>query len=343
MELDIIEGEAKRQDFARLLNQSFPVKKGEEFFWDFPVWDEKILPSSQSIARFGVFSKADSSLVACTGVRMANLKAGSTNIKVALVGGVATDPRHQRQGLATELVGFSLRWAADRGASAVFLWGSEHSLYQKLGFDLCGTQQLIPLRELSASFKESIPANLKVHRGWAPTLLALMKERKSGLTLSESDRVWIEAHSQDHIEWYYTGSREVPTAYAAVGRGIDLHQIVHEWGGEPKDLHSLFHFLSVKHPDASELKILGSPGVCASFGYETSHFPEEFHCLARILNPQSIIQAFIPGADLKSPRFSKIISAPEIDLPRLLFGPQNMNKKEECLALPLWFWGLDAT
>lgn len=347
LEMDLIQGESRRREFASLLKRSFNVPVDRDFFQDFPIWDERVCPSSDSLIRFGVFVKKDSTLVASAGVRVAQLKTMGKNLRVALIGAVATDPKYRGHGLATQLVKMALQWSRDRGAAAVFLWGSEHSLYRKLGFDLCGSQQLVSLKDLVKG-DHSEPTALK--KGWAPRIFRLMQNRPLGLVLGPADERWISAHSKNNnesnkrsetfgLQWYYTGTSENPTAYAAVGRGIDLEGMVHEWGGEPRSLRGLFARLA-KLSDG--LRVLGSQETLSAVGFDTSHFQTEFHCLARVLDPAAVVTAFQPDINLEDSEISRLISASENELPNLLFGPQNTKSKMKSLSLPLWFWGLDA-
>lgn len=358
LELDLIEGAQKRAAFLDLLNRSFAVPVERDFFQDFPIWDETRVPSGTEMIRLGIYSHKNSQLTrqrlespvlaASAGVRLAELRVGveqeQRTIKVALIGAVATDPAFRERGLATQLVRTAIQWATERSACAVFLWGSEHRLYQKLGFELCGEQQLIGLSDLMHLNQPEGSGSDDLQAGWNPGIFELMKKRPMGLSLSSSDLSWVSSHhfnsASGGLEWYYSGSPCAPTAYTAVGRGVDLHGIVHEWGGHPESLRKLWSELFRKHPLSKDLKVLGSKQLFGEWGFNTSAFPEEFHCLAKIIDPKKIMKGYLPEADLTQPAFQALLAAAPNELPQLLFGP---HVGLQGLRLPLWLWGLDAT
>jgi GNAT superfamily N-acetyltransferase len=258
-----------------LLNRAFHVPEGRSFFDDFPIWDESIVPSDESLVRLGVFSANRHELLASAGVRMARLKMPGGLLPVALIGAVATDERYRGAGLASSLVSLAVEWAESRNASVVLLWGSEHSLYRRLGFELCGEQILIPLDQIPIAEK---PATL-VCSGWDESIFHAMKQREGGLILNDKDLKWIVA--QRSVQWFWTRNGQDCDAYIAIGRGIDLQGFVHEWGGDPKALHRLLHWLKKETP---ELTLLGSSQILRRFQIDPHLGKVESLCLARVLD-----------------------------------------------------------
>lgn len=339
MVTEMIEGKAANRLFAELLDQAFGVPAGRRFLDDFPIWDADLMPDGESLARLGAFSPSESvgahgkskTLVASAGVRLGRLKAtGSGYLKVGMIGAVATHPAYRGQGLASKLVVDAVDWAQKRGAAAVFLWGSEHSFYRRLGFELCGEQAIVPLNDVEwGEFGQEEP----LREGWTPALFDVLVSREGGLALEPDDRIWLEA--QRSVKWYWIGPAEKPSAYAAVGRGIDLAGLVHEWGGEPRSLKALLGRLKSLHPEAS---ILGSPSILRRFGFAERFSRTEFLCLARILAPREILAAYdIPRANGRT-----LPGAGQLS--RYFFGPDSEpgELSSGSLRLPLWFWGLDA-
>ncbi len=298
-EVDLINGHSSRRAFAALLDYSFKVPEGHAFLGDFPIWDECIVPASDEIVRLGAFTVGRRELAACAGVRMARLATSEGERPVALIGAVATHEAYRGAGLASSLVSLATDWAKARGATAVFLWGSEHSLYQRLGFELYGAQVMLPLDSMSIS--ESPAANVQV--GWDRLIFRKLRERVGGLVLADSDERWIAAHRS--VEWFWTGDRQQCDAYVAVGRGIDLQGIVHEWGGDVTALRSLLAWLREQRPG---LNLLGAPWILSKYGIEFGQATPEFLCLARMLDPESEFTAARRLAD----------------------------------QVPVWIWGLDA-
>lgn len=344
LEVDLISGPQSRRALAALLNHSFQVPEDHAFLGDFPIWDESIVPSSEEIVRLGAYTAGKQQLAACTGVRMAHLNTPSGALPVALIGAVATQEAFRGAGLASGLVSLAADWAKSRGAAAVFLWGSEYSLYHRLGFELCGAQVMIPLD--SISFSEPAATNAQV--GWDRAVFRQMRKRSGGLLLSDADERWLSAHRS--VEWFWIGDGQSCDAYVAIGRGIDLTNIVHEWGGGPQALRSLLAWLKATRPG---LTLLGAPWTLAQYGIDVRQAKPEYLCLARVFDPERIVKAFYPASDfqatpdeagfkISAKEGSRLLSVQETA--RLVFGPhlEGDGSKRLSVPIPLWIWGLDA-
>jgi GNAT superfamily N-acetyltransferase len=273
--LDDVSTPTQLAQFSALLDRAFPVPAGSRFLEDFPVWAPHSESKSDPLVRIGVYKAGE--LAGCAGVRMGDLQSPRGEAtRVALVGAVATDERYRGMGLASSMVKYACEWAGSHGASFVMLWGSEHDLYRRIGFELSGAQVRVPLEALE--FPRPALGNLV--RGWTPALFAMIQARGTGLTLRNEDKGWYTSHK--HVEWFWTGSVERPAAYAAVGRGIDLQNLVHEFGGEPAALTVLLAKLAAERPG---LSLLASPAMLARSGLKTRTAPrEEFLCLLKALN-----------------------------------------------------------
>jgi hypothetical protein len=151
--------------------------------------------------------------------------------------------------------------------------------------------------------------------------------RGSGLRIDAPDERWLEAHR--NVDWYWLGEPDAPQAYAALGRGIDLQGIVHEWGGEsPEALKTLLQLVRMEHPEA---QLLASPDLLAAWKLGTTRAPVEPLCLAQCLDAVRLTRAF--GLNLAAD--DPLLTTPNAAVCRVLFGPSDR-------ALPLWIWGLDA-
>lgn len=266
-------------DLEKLLNGCFPVPKGASFFDDFPVWRGV---RGISMLRAGCFDGL--SLVASACVRLAPLRTARGIVTAAIIGGVATSEAHRGRGMASELVRACLDWAKSRSAKVALLWGSEHELYAKLGFSLTGEQLRAPLSAL-----ELPRAELTVNMGWNPAIFTLLKNRTDGLAVIDVDRSWVEAHR--NVNWLWTGTKDKPSAYAAWGRGIDLPNLVHEWGGDRTQLLGILAKLQVAQP---HLELLGSEAGFQRMGLQTESATREHLCLGKSLDESVQISDFQP-------------------------------------------------
>ncbi len=299
-----IEGVHAHEQWARLLDRCFPVVPGRHFLEDFPLWDEGLtqeLPT-RKILRLGAWQ--DQKLIAAAGCCTALLrwKGGveeEKEVPVALIGAVVTDPLYRGQGLASQLVERLRDWAAQQGAWAVFLWGSDPAFYARLGFEHKGSQVQIPLASLeekAAPFAADLRSSQEwvFHEGWSASLgELLLQARQEGLRLQEADLKWVAAHQG--IQWHWAASSKAPktaVAYAAYGKGIDLQGFVHEWGGDPQAILGLLQKITALNPGAL---LLTNPVLFEKFWVKFKFFgtasvdegiPREPLCLARILKPK---------------------------------------------------------
>jgi predicted N-acetyltransferase YhbS len=340
-------------EFSSLMDRCFKVPAGHHYLDDFPVWSEKFSPPSRQILKMGAFDNGK--LVAAAGAQISEMKATAFPMKVALIGAVATDSEYRGRGIATQLVSLATEWAEWQGASVAVLWGSEHELYRKIGFHPCGRQVRVSVSAMNSSAKKS-----SLQTGWNPAIFSKLKQRRDGLQITEEDRTWFEAHR--NVKWYWSGPQDSPNAYAGVGRGIDLADLVHEWGGETSALVELLAQLSKFHPNA---QLLGSPETFSRVSFQFDPSAVEYLCLARVLDPLTTFRSFVPvskakdfAADLEDgvlklrieDRFGKSSSG-ELDVQevsRFFFGPKEVGGPtlgkpwSNYFPLPLWFWGLDA-
>jgi GNAT superfamily N-acetyltransferase len=325
LKVDVIEGPEQEAKFARLLDRSFKVEAPGHYMDDFPIWDGRYGPvQAERVLKIGVW-EADE-LVACVGVRLAELRAPQGLLSVALIGAVATVETHRGKGLASRTVSLAVEWARERGAALVVLWGSEVGLYERLGFELCGMQVRAPLAALDLGPALDF-AKIVLGRGWIPSLMSGLRQRVGGVALKTSDEKWLEAHK--NVQWYWLGDPAAPLAYAAIDRGIDLQGLVHEWGGQsPAAVKVLLQLIRMERPEA---QLLASPSLLGHWQLGTPKVDIEFLCLARALDVAKIVAAY----GLVLAKDDPLLTTPNAAACRFFFGPTDS-------ALPLWVWGLDA-
>lgn len=324
LRVTLIRGPEGKAQFSALLDQGFQIPAGSHFFNDFPIWDESLAPVNQTL-RIGIFHHE--TLVACAGLRMAGLKAnGGGVLPIGMIGAVATHESWRGRSLATQLVSYLVDHAKKQGAAITMLWGSEHSLYEKLGFQLCGTQVRIPLMTLDLG--QGPAPGARIGMGWNPALLGCMQRRTAGLALSQNDLLWLSSHKNVH--WLWSGNPASPSAYLAVNRGIDLFGMVHEWGGEWNELAELLACVRKVQPEA---ELLGSPLTYANYPVldaAQASMPREFLCMGKVVDPLKAIKALKPELLEAVARID-----PSTFDASTLFGHHEA-------AIPLWIWGLDA-
>jgi len=340
IEVVLIEGQKLEMQLSKLLDQAFDLPEGVHFLNDFPVWKEVYGAQTH---RLGI--KLDGKLVASASARISKMHLGKEKVKVGIIGAVATDKNHGRQGHASKLIDALCDWLAEEKTAAVFLWGSEHDFYRNLGFELCGVQGRCPISCLNLSAPAQISG--KVEKGWSEELFSLVQNRKSGLVLEETDRSWHSAHN--NVNWLTLRDNKNIKSYIAYGRGIDLAGIVHEWGGELEGVKVLLSQILKEHPES---QIIGSSTKIKELEPKQEDLTLEYLCLAKVLDPKRVIQSihptfqFITSVDSHGWNLrvgdQHIQSLDSQEIVKILFGPEYF---EEFLVpqfpIPIWFWGLD--
>ena len=66
-------------------------------------------------------------------------------VRIALIGGVSTDPASRERGLATQLLAAAENAAADMGCMATLLWSDDPTFYVRRGYRTIGTEVDIAL------------------------------------------------------------------------------------------------------------------------------------------------------------------------------------------------------
>ncbi|MCC7442661.1 MAG: GNAT family N-acetyltransferase [Bdellovibrionales bacterium] len=342
--------EIKKEELAAagaLLDSCFPVRPGGHFFDDFPVWG----PAGNEMMRlFGARAPGSASFIACAGARIAELRirGAAAPLQVGVIGAVATHPDHRGRGLASAAVASALQWLDIERVGVTLLWGSEHELYRRMGFELCGEQRRAELVRLVDPKDQA--KDLKIHEGWSDRLWPWVSRREVGLLLRDADQEWFSAHRG--TRWFRAEKSGEVLGYAALGRGIDLPGIVHEWGGAPEVVRALLAYVLASNPEA---QLLYPAGALGPLGLpEPEESIREYLCMARITRPTEVAQALGgPASRLTFTRSGAgqtwIIgwgdqTLGEVEptgLSRLLFGPIDGLAEAE-LPAKLWVWGLDA-
>ena len=339
------ECEARIQDvsYAELLNLCFDVPEGEDFLTDFPVWSSRFL-KPHSCKRLSIL--LGDQWIASASIRLANLRVEyealgdgltgsshssdahlssnrsfnhsfsrrSSKIKIALLGAVACHPKYRGQGLASDLIQRACDWAQSQGAQGVFLWGSEPALYVRLGFRYFGQQVRSPLRVLDLGVHRD--GQFEVRSGFNSDLFHCLQKRRGGLELGAEDELLYQAHRS--VEWRYVLDQGKVLAYAGLGRGLDLKEHVHEWGGDVSALRLIFKTILKDYPQAILL---------SSSAHLDGYFPGW--------------RSLCVGASASS-----VLSSPVVEpLCLALFFDQNSFRfySDQSQVRLFWFWGLDAS
>lgn len=292
------------EKLSLLLDECFCLTEGKHFLVDFPVW--RVIGRPE-VERLGAF--IGNELIGSVGIRHATLRLKDVETNISLLGAVVTQPGWRRRGISKNLIAQAEGLAKEKNSKAVFLWGSEHQFYTNLGYDLCGVQARIPLNELPR-YHDDINA-IQVKFGFSDEILKMKMDHSIGLKVDEFQLKILNHHS--NVKWYTATQSGKCVAYAGLGRGIDLIDIIHEWGGTKSGIRAILDNIVSKN---SNVQIIGNPSLLEKFQLFVDK-PEylEFVCLGKILDDdyyagKGVQQAFGPSTELKN--------------------------------ADLWFWGLDS-
>ena len=335
------------QSMGTLLDKVFPVGPTGSYYDDFPVWK---MIHGEHIVRLGVGDDAGN-LKSCAAGRICHLRTPLGGlIPIGLIGAVATDPMARNQGLASQVVSAVSDALAQKGAAAIFLWGSEHTMYQRLGFELCGEQSRIALNHLGLETAIETPLR-SVHKGWNPQIFDLQKRRRHGLALFAHDHAWMSEHG--NTEWWTLQAQGRVTAYLGYGRGMDMQGIVHEWGGDAGDLQLLLKKFHLERPHS---ELLCNDALLRESGFTAKPTDLEYLCLGKVIQPSLFLSAYGRGHQARCQfvddhwqitlQFHPTHTLTQREMSKFFFGPEQYSEfarlQDSWEPLPLWFWGLDA-
>ncbi len=162
---------------------------------------------------------------------------GEASLRAGLVSNVFTDPSRQHEGLASALLRRALGLAEAEALGLVLLWSELEELYAPLGFDRAGDESLILVDRFVLQ---------RAAEALAPPTGQTVVPATAG--------DWEEIERLRHLRTcelrlpvgLISAYRDVPDldvrvardgtgvqGFAIRGRGDDLKEVIHEWGGAP--------------------------------------------------------------------------------------------------------------
>lgn len=287
--------------------------------------------------------------------------------KVGAIGSVVTDEAFRNKGLSSKVMEDCIQEAKRQGCDLAILWTNLYDFYRKLGFELGGTEVSIVLNE-----EFSIPVEplsyVKGAQVSADAIYRLYNQHTvSTARTSEDIKKFLQIPaSHVYTAWDQAGQL---VAYAVEGKGADLTNYVHEWGGNASKILALLAHIR-KEKNAPITVIM--PAHSRNLILQLSKLPqavlhEGFLGMIKILNSESVflkvkkharslgvadmvfetrngVTLFGVGGDLIEITDEKdivnLIFGPIPDIPHL--NPHSIEKIKKVLPLPLWVWGWDS-
>lgn len=163
---------------------------------------------------------------------------GSASVRIGLIGSVATDPAWRGRGCMSRLLDRAERQLADAGCAIALLWADEPAVYASRGYRPFGHEvdwfatgpmlvRLPTVPRIRSVRAEDVGAIHDLYCRHRERVDRSIEETRALLTCPDMDVLVVPDES------------ERPIAYACVGRGHDLENVLHEWSGRADDLLAL--------------------------------------------------------------------------------------------------------
>jgi hypothetical protein len=288
-------------------------------------------------------------------------------LKIAAIGSVVTVAEHRNQGLSRRILENCLEEARAQDCDLAMLWTNLYDFYRKLNFELAGS-------EISCLFEQEWSVDTKGLRFVKGTqvspeaILRLYTQHTIGSVRTAEDIRKFLQIPQTHCYTAWDMQNQL-VAYAIEGKGADLTDYVHEWGGSVSKLMALFSHIRKdnqkpftviipQHAQNLLTHLKKVPGHILNEGFlgmikivQHENFFAKIRKAARSLGMQDFVLekngndfTFGLGQDLISltdeKDLIKILLGPAVEIPHL--QPQTVEKLAQFLPLPLWVWGWDS-
>lgn len=288
-------------------------------------------------------------------------------LKVGAIGSVVTDPAHRNQGLSRQVLDDCLLEAQRQECDLAMLWTDLYDFYRKLDFELAGIEMSYVIEQNFSGSGTPIKY-LKSPQVSADAIYRLYSQHSvTAIRTAEDIRKFLQIpNTVVHTAW--DNSNQL-IAYAIEGKGADLTNYIHEWGGSVKAVVDL---LSAIRQEKNAPITLISPVHAFNLNKQLKAIPQVtsnqgFLGMIKIVNENSFFQKVKKAArslglnDFVLERRGKeiafgfaqdliVISDPK-DLVRIIFGPEveipylqpeSIQKLSLLIPLPLWVWGWDS-
>lgn len=289
--------------------------------------------------------------------------------KVGAIGSVVTSPEHRNNGYSTHNIENCLEHAAKQECDLAILWTDQFDFYRKMGFELAGYEQTYVLNR-AYDIKNKKLRFIKDNKVDPAAIQKLYSQHTVHAIRTNDEISQFLKIPQCHLYTAWNEYNQI-VAYAAEGKGVDLTNYIHEWGGQVDALIDLFAFI-LEQNQFRPLTIM-CPNHSSNL---KKHLAEHTHIghlgflgMLKPINTEQLlnkVKKAFRAEGLEHIVFEKnqhnIVFGygndiytldKESDLPTLLFGPSSVNdmdfiKKEtreklsKLLPLPIWIWGWDS-
>lgn len=297
------------------------------------------------------------------------VRSPSIIFKVGAIGSVVTDEDHRNQGLSRKILDDCLKLAEVQNCDIAILWTNLYDFYRKLGFELGGTEIGVLIDH---EIKTSAAAGLRFMKSSKISPEALLRVYNqhpvnSVRTLEDVRKFMNIPNTVIYSAW---DSSNQLVAYAVEGKGADLKNYIHEWGGSVSKLIALIsHIRADKQEPITVIVPRNAINLIGQLRGLDVTFNDGFLGMIKIIQPEQLfakIHRAAKASGLNGLVLNKtangielgyeqevVLLAEESDLVKLIFGPKTpqefdlfSSETAKVLArifpLPFWIWGWDS-
>lgn len=163
-------------------------------------------------------------------------RVGDVRLPLGLIGLVYTEEEARGRGLAGRCIEACAEELLHRNVGLAVLWSDRHAFYERLGFHPAGRERFLVLdqsvlKHAMASEKNdsSAPVVESEPTDWSG-IEGVYDARRFRAERRPGDLALLAAAPEVELRVAFRDGQ--PIAYAALGRGDDFAEVVHEWAGE---------------------------------------------------------------------------------------------------------------
>ncbi len=157
-------------------------------------------------------------------------------IKIATIGSVITQSEHRNKGYSTQVLESAIKRAVELECDLAVLWTNQYDFYRKMNFELAGYECAFEIGEHVVKPAVNV---LKTTAQIDPIALSQLMTQHTCYSLRAIEDI-AKFLKIPKTEIYTTwDANHKLRAYAVMGKGADLQNYAHEWGGSKTDLLDL--------------------------------------------------------------------------------------------------------
>ncbi len=211
---------------------------------------------------------------------------GPARLRIGMISCVATAPEARGAGLASEVVHWAVRSAADKHCALVLLWSELEHFYRGLGFERIGREWIFLLGK--EGFPGEYPEPIPYSETYASQVYSLYLKKSIRVERSPGEMKTLLSIPRTSTYLAKGSSGEIE-AYACMGKGRDFQGVIHECGGEPRALEQLLGGILARSAEPVPLILSPLEESLGTLLAGKGIFPSEGALgLGKILDPEAV-------------------------------------------------------